>query len=329
MASVPPRTVALARRGRASTLHACAPEATFGPRIESRPALLRAADRRRMRCGPGSTHRSFDLDGSARAARRQRIGVKHMDRNRTFAVAAGVAFIVATVAQLIGSPDGAEGCRSDARVTSERSRSLRTRSGSSSGRSCSRSDALACPAIAIALYPVLRKRRRRSRPLDRSASGPSSGALHLLIAICILLLVSVSRAWVGAGAATASAYEVAGSMVIATRAWLGPGSLLAFGLGAIMYYWGSTDRTPSDGPPDAWRSCQRPSPSMLMDPRRLAGQVRIRGRRPGRHRRAIHGWAYVVDRSDLDRHRPRRGARVAGAIPGPAAGHRWVLAVYG
>lgn len=155
-----------------------------------------------------------------------------MDRNRSFAVAAGVAFIVATVAHLIGvalTGPILQGQDYLTQISVNQERVILGALLQSIG-------ALACPAIAIALYPVLR-RHGEGLALGSVGFRTIEGALHLLIAICILLLVSVSRAWVGAGAETASAYEVAGSMVIATRAWLGPVSLLAFGLGAIMYYW--------------------------------------------------------------------------------------------
>lgn len=155
-----------------------------------------------------------------------------MDRNRSFAVAAGVAFIVATVAHLIGvalTGPILQGQDYLTKISVNQERVILGALLQSIG-------ALACPAIAIALYPVLRK-HGEGLALGSVGFRTIEGALQLLIAICILLLVSVSRAWVGAGAAAASTYEVAGSMVVATRAWLGPVSLLAFGLGAIMYYW--------------------------------------------------------------------------------------------
>jgi hypothetical protein len=54
---------------------------------------------------------------------------------------------------------------------------------------------------------------------------------------CLLLLVALSQGSANAGAATSSAYEVPGALVMAARDSLGEVAVLAFGLGALMYYW--------------------------------------------------------------------------------------------
>ena len=131
-----------------------------------------------------------------------------MNTNRTLAVAAGVAFLIATIAQLIGvalaspilsAPDYLTQIAANAdRVTL--------------GALFQVIGALACPAIAIALYPVLRK---QSEGLALGSVGfrTIEGALHALIGVCILMLIALSQQWLQASAALAPAYEVSGRWV--------------------------------------------------------------------------------------------------------------------
>ena len=61
--------------------------------------------------------------------------------------------------------------------------------------------------------------------------------LHILIAVCWLLLVTLSREAASAGTPGASASDVTGALLIAGPDWLAPLALLAFGAGALCYYW--------------------------------------------------------------------------------------------
>ena len=63
------------------------------------------------------------------------------------------------------------------------------------------------------------------------------GVLHILIAVCWLLLVTLSREAASAGTPGASASDVTGALLIAGPDWLAPLALLAFGAGALCYYW--------------------------------------------------------------------------------------------
>ena len=95
--------------------------------------------------------------------------------------------------------------------------------------------AAAAAGIAIALYPVLRK---NSEGLALGSVGFRlvEGALYLGIVVCLLLLVALSQESANAGAATSSAYAVSGALLMAARDALGEVAVLAFGLGALMYY---------------------------------------------------------------------------------------------
>jgi hypothetical protein len=156
-----------------------------------------------------------------------------MQTNRGIAVVTGVAFIVATVAALasavlltpiLGAPDYL------ARISANQTQVLL-------GVLFQFIGAVGCPAIAIALYPVLR-RHNEGLALGSVGFRLIEGALYVLIVVCLLLLVTLSRESVTAGAPAASAFQVPGMLLMAARDWLGPvGAVLTFGLGGFMYYW--------------------------------------------------------------------------------------------
>jgi hypothetical protein len=156
-----------------------------------------------------------------------------MQANRRLAVATGIAFIVATVAALasvalltpiLGAPDYL------ARISANQTQVLL-------GVLLQFIGAVACPAIAIAMYPVLR-RHNEGLALGSVGFRLIEGALYVLLVVCLLLLVTLSRESVKAGASAASAFEVPGMLLMAARDWLGPvGAVLTFGLGGFMYYW--------------------------------------------------------------------------------------------
>jgi hypothetical protein len=155
-----------------------------------------------------------------------------MQPNRGIAVATGIAFIVATVgsiasaallAPILGAPDYL------ARIAANQDQVLL-------GVLFQFIGAVGCPAIAIALYPVL---RRHDEGLAIGSVGLRliEGALYVLLVVCLLLLVTLSRESVKAGAAAASTFQVSGTLLMAARDWLGPvGAVLTFGIGAFMYY---------------------------------------------------------------------------------------------
>ena len=96
--------------------------------------------------------------------------------------------------------------------------------------------AAACPAIAIALYPVLR-RHNEGHALAAVGFRLIEGTLYVLVVVCLLLLVTLSQESVKAGAPASSAFQVPGVLLMAARDWLSPvGAVLTFGLGAVMYY---------------------------------------------------------------------------------------------
>jgi hypothetical protein len=155
-----------------------------------------------------------------------------MKTNRTIAVVAGVAFIIATVAQLVGvalvspiltAPVDA------AKISANENQVLL-------GAFFQFIGAVACAGIAIALYPVL---RIYSEGLALGSVGfrTIEATLHVLIAMCLMLLVTLSQEATNVATAGSAAFPAQAALVMAGREWLGPLSVLTFGLGALAYYW--------------------------------------------------------------------------------------------
>ena len=156
-----------------------------------------------------------------------------MNSNRRFAVAAGVLFIIATVADVIsravlvqpilGAPDYLT------RISTNEGQVLL-------GALFLLIGAVAAAGIAIALYPVLRT-RNEALALGSVGFRLIEGALYLGIVVCLLVLVTVSRESANAGAPASSAYVAPAALVMAARDSLGQVAVMAFGLGGLMYYW--------------------------------------------------------------------------------------------
>jgi len=156
-----------------------------------------------------------------------------MDTNRGIAVATGVLFIIATVADLIsrvalvqpilGAPDYLT------KISANEDQVLL-------GALFLFIGAVSAAGIALALYPVLRK-HNGGLAIGSVGFRLIEGALYLGMVVCLLTLVTLSRESANAGAAASSAYVVPGALVMAARDSLSQVSVLTFGLGALMYYW--------------------------------------------------------------------------------------------
>ena len=156
-----------------------------------------------------------------------------MTANRRYAVVAGVLFIIATVADLISRVVLVQPILSApvdlARISANEDQVLL-------GALFLFIGAAAAAGIAMALYPVLR-RHGEGLALGSVAFRLIEGVLYVGIVVCLLLLVTLSQESAKAGAAASSAYEVPAVLVMAARDSLGEVAVLAFGLGALMYYW--------------------------------------------------------------------------------------------
>jgi hypothetical protein len=156
-----------------------------------------------------------------------------MDRNRGFAVATAVLFIVATVADLISRVMLVQPILTDpvdlTKIAANEDQVLL-------GALLLFVGAAAAAGIAIALYPVLRK-YNDGLALGSVGFRLIEGSLYIGIVVCLLLLVALSQESASAGAAASSAFQVQAVLLMAARDSLGEVAVLAFGIGALMYYW--------------------------------------------------------------------------------------------
>jgi hypothetical protein len=156
-----------------------------------------------------------------------------MNTNRRIAVVAGVLFIIATVADVISravllqpilsAPDYVT------KISANEDQVLL-------GALFLLIGAVAAAGIAVALYPVLRK-HNDGLALGSVVFRLIEGALYVGIVVCLLMLVTLSQEPAKAGTPAPSAFQVQAALLMAARDSLGEVAVLAFGLGALMYYW--------------------------------------------------------------------------------------------
>ena len=96
--------------------------------------------------------------------------------------------------------------------------------------------AFACAGIAVGLYPVLKK-HNRSLALGAVGFRIIENVFQILAALSLLSLLTLSQDFVKADALAASAFQTAGSSLLAVRFWAAQVLAgIAFCLGAFMYY---------------------------------------------------------------------------------------------
>jgi hypothetical protein len=96
--------------------------------------------------------------------------------------------------------------------------------------------AFACAGIAICLYPILRK-YNEGLALGAVGLRLMEGMLYIVGVVCTLSLLTFSQEYVKAGAPDASLFQASGTSLLAVRDWAGKLSIIAFTLGALMYYY--------------------------------------------------------------------------------------------
>ncbi|MCU0506428.1 MAG: DUF4386 domain-containing protein [Chloroflexi bacterium] len=96
--------------------------------------------------------------------------------------------------------------------------------------------AVSAAGIAIAMYPVLR-RQAGAMALGSVGFRLIEGTLYLGVVVCLLVLVTLGREAAAAAPASRSAYDVVAGLVLAARDSIGEVSVVAFGVGASLYYW--------------------------------------------------------------------------------------------
>ena len=156
-----------------------------------------------------------------------------MNSSRKIAIIAGVLFIIATVASVLGtlfSKPILDATDYLIKISANENRIA-------IGALFKFIAAAASAGIAISLYPILKK-YNQGLALGSVGFRIIEGMLGIVGVICLLLLTTLSQEFVKAGAPDSSYFETSGVLIVAGRDWMGNvAGLLAFGLGALMYYY--------------------------------------------------------------------------------------------
>ena len=96
--------------------------------------------------------------------------------------------------------------------------------------------ALASASIAIWLYPILKK-HHEAFALASVGFRVMEGMLYTVGVVGLLSLLSLSQVYVKAGASNASSFHISGTSLLAVHKWAGELGVIAFAMGALMYYY--------------------------------------------------------------------------------------------
>jgi hypothetical protein len=155
-----------------------------------------------------------------------------MNSNRKTARIAGALFITATVADLLSLPflDSINASNYLVSVSANGNQVI-------TGALLLFVGAAAAASIAISLYPVL-SRYRGGLALGAVGFRLIEGAFYIVGVLCLLLLLTLSEEFVKAGAADSSYFQTLGVLLLAGYRVAGNvASLLAFSIGALLYYY--------------------------------------------------------------------------------------------
>jgi len=144
---------------------------------------------------------------------------------------AGILFIIATAASILSLPFLQPINTSNYLVDVSANGNLVT-----AGALLSFIAAAASASIAISMYPIL---RRYNEGLALGAVGFRliEGVFYVVSVVGLLSLLTLSQEFVKAGAPDPSYFQTLGALTLAGYHWAGNvASLLAFSLGALMYY---------------------------------------------------------------------------------------------
>lgn len=155
-----------------------------------------------------------------------------MSKDRRAAVVAGVLFIVATAASLIGRVGLLDPILEGADILTK---VAANQSQVAAGALFGIVAFFASASIAIALYPVL---RRYSEGMALGAVGLRilEAGLYSIGAIAVLSMVTLGRGYVEAGAGATSYLQASGELLMIVRSWAGMAGTLAFYPAGLLYY---------------------------------------------------------------------------------------------
>jgi hypothetical protein len=153
-----------------------------------------------------------------------------MNSNRKIARIAGVLFIIATVTVLVSQLFLGSINPSDylSNISAQQNQVIL-------GALFQVIAAFACAGIAISLYPVLRK-YHEGLALGSVCFRTIEAMLYLIVVIVIGSLLSLSLEFVTTGASDASYFHILGASLLSVRDGATLLAVIAFSLGALMYY---------------------------------------------------------------------------------------------
>ena len=155
-----------------------------------------------------------------------------MNKNKKTAISVGVLFIIASVLGVLG--------RSFSQPILDAPDYLIKISANENqviiGGLLSLLAAFASAGIAIGLYPVLKK-HHEALALGSVGLRVMEGMLYIIGVVGLLSILTLSQEYVKAGASNASLFQASGTSLLAVRDWAGKLSIIAFTMGALMYYY--------------------------------------------------------------------------------------------
>jgi hypothetical protein len=155
-----------------------------------------------------------------------------MNSYRKTAITVGILFIIATVINMVGiigiinpvlgAPDYLVS------VAANESRML-------TGALLVLFSAFASASIAIWLYPVLKK-QHAALALGSVGFRVMEGMLYIVGMVGLLALLPLGQEYAKAAGSNAASFLASGTVLLAVRKWAGVFAVIAFSIGAMMYY---------------------------------------------------------------------------------------------
>lgn len=153
-----------------------------------------------------------------------------MNPNRRLAVATGVLFITATVADLLGAA-----VRPDLTGTDYLTQVSAQGNRVAAGVVFLLIAAFACAGIAVSLYPILRK-ANVGLALGSVVFRTMEAVMYVIAIVSLLSLLTLGQQLVSAGTAERASLGVVGGLLLSLREHAALAGVFAFCLGAFLYY---------------------------------------------------------------------------------------------
>jgi hypothetical protein len=155
-----------------------------------------------------------------------------MNNYRKTAIIVGILFIIATVLNVMGrsfSQSALDAPDYLIKISANENQAL-------TGGLLVLLSAFACAGIAIGLYPVLKK-HHEALALGSVWFRGLESMLYIVGVVSLLSLLTLSQEYIKAGTSNASLFQASGAALLAIKTWAGQLGVIAFIIGAMMYYY--------------------------------------------------------------------------------------------